>query len=465
MLNISFSRERMKLVTPPGTFLSGADLAVVPRSQLPTLRDVRPEPFITRSLTNRDHRHRLREISRIPLDRDANRGSRLARATAEWVSSCSGSAFSSPLGLTLIVRVNGPSRDQRQCQPVQIAHQSTQFVDGHNRYEICSAHDVLYEERRYHFPDRSAAKWWVITNQFGRRNLTPYQRAELALVAEPLLRKKAKANQGTRTDMGRNLPQNSSESRDELAKLAHVSHDTIAKAKVIHDKATDDVKARLRAGETTINAEHKKIVQDAKKADQAARFTKKALPRGTYSVLLADPPWSYNNSGFDQSAAQQYPTLSTDNICTYELPNISESAVLFLWATSPLLPDALRVIERWGFTYKSSMVWVKDRAPGLGRFVNTKHELLLIATRGTAHPVAKVDSVFKASVGRHSQKPEASYEAIERMYPDWQKAEAFQRGETRKGWDGWGFEAQRACAMREPTFSGTGLLEGLDSGR
>ena len=54
----------------------------------------------------------------------------------------------------------------------------------------------------------------------------------------------------------------------------------------------------------------------------------------------------------------------------------------------------------WGFDYKASIVWVKDRAPGLGWFVNTKHELLLVATRGQAHPVEKVDSVFAASVGK-----------------------------------------------------------------
>ena len=105
------------------------------------------------------------------------------------------------------------------------------------------------------------------------------------------------------------------------------------------------------------------------------------------------------------------------------------------------LLDAIRVMTAWGFDYKASIVWVKDRAPGLGWFVNTKHELLLVATRGQAHPVEKVDSVFAASVGKHSQKPVEAYELIERMYPDWPKVEAFQRGTPRNGWTGWGFEA------------------------
>ncbi len=182
----------------------------------------------------------------------------------------------------------------------------------------------------------------------------------------------------------------------------------------------------------------------AKKAAQIERFTKKALPVGTFSVLYADPPWSYSNSGFTQSAAQQYPTMHIDDICTYELPNLSESAVLFLWATSPLLPEALRVIRAWGFEYKASMIWVKDRAPGIGWFVNTKHELLLIATRGQAHPVKKLDSVFSAAVGKHSKKPVEAYELIEAMYPDWAKVEAFHRGEPREGWEGWGLESRSA---------------------
>lgn len=164
------------------------------------------------------------------------------------------------------------------------------------------------------------------------------------------------------------------------------------------------------------------------------------LPKGSYRVLYADPPWSYNNSGFDQSAASHYPTLATDAICALELPKLGADAVLFLWVTSPLLPDGVRVVDAWGFQYKASMVWQKDRAPGLGWFLHTKHELLLIGTRGEAQPNTKLDSVFSAPVGKHSAKPHVVYDFIEQMY-DGPYCELFLRGVARDGWAGWGNEA------------------------
>ena len=156
-------------------------------------------------------------------------------------------------------------------EPLVVWQEKHILLDGHNRHEICTVHEIPYAVTAYRFASRNDAKWWVITNQFGRRNLTPYQRAELALLAEPLLRQQAKDRQ--RLGGREKVPQTSAEpvaekeTRNQIARLANVSHDTIAKAKVIHEKAPEDVKAKLRTGETTINAEHKRIVQADKKAE------------------------------------------------------------------------------------------------------------------------------------------------------------------------------------------------------
>lgn len=136
------------------------------------------------------------------------------------------------------------------------------LLDGHNRHRICKAHLLKFNTANVSLPSRQAALVWIIKNQFGRRNLSPYQRAELALKLKPLIAKKAKSRQGTRTDRGRNLPQNSAgsgETRDEIAVAAGVSHDTIAKAEYLNDKADEPTKAKLRRGETSINAEYKKL--------------------------------------------------------------------------------------------------------------------------------------------------------------------------------------------------------------
>ncbi len=123
-------------------------------------------------------------------------------------------------------------------------------------------------------------------------------------------------------------------------------------------------------------------------------------------------------------------------------PPAAESAVLFLWAVNCLLPEALDVIAAWGFSYKTNLVWVKPSL-GLGNWTRNRHEPLLFATRGQVdipEPDQRPDSVIEANRGRHSQKPAAVYELIERAYPQLGKLELFARGQARPGWQTWGNE-------------------------
>lgn len=176
------------------------------------------------------------------------------------------------------------------------------------------------------------------------------------------------------------------------------------------------------------------------RALQAGRELDIPLPSGKYRVLYADPPWEYDNSGFDQSAAAHYPTMSVEAICALPVDDLcTEESVLFLWATSPLLPEALQVLAAWGFTYKTCLIWSKDRAPGIGWYLKTNHELLLLGVRAeTPHPTEKPYSVQSAEVGKHSEKPVLFYSLIESMYPG-PYLELFARS-NRQGWKGWGNE-------------------------
>jgi N6-adenosine-specific RNA methylase IME4 len=163
------------------------------------------------------------------------------------------------------------------------------------------------------------------------------------------------------------------------------------------------------------------------------------IPEGKYMVIYADPPWEYNNSGFTESAEDQYPTMDLQSICDLEVGNLcTDQTVLFLWATNPLLPEALKVIDAWGFTYKTNMAWVKDRGRGKGWYLKSEHELLIIATReNSPHPLQRPDSCFEADRGPvHSRKPEIAYQIIEDMYPG-KKIELFARN-NRPGWESWG---------------------------
>lgn len=126
------------------------------------------------------------------------------------------------------------------------------IVDGHNRYKIAREHNLKWNHKVMNFESREAVKEWIIKNQFGRRNLTPYDRSLLALKLKPLITEKAKERQGTRTDRG-NIVQKSARSRDELAKVAGVSHDTIHKVEKIEAEATPQVKEAVRQGKLSIN--------------------------------------------------------------------------------------------------------------------------------------------------------------------------------------------------------------------
>lgn len=166
-------------------------------------------------------------------------------------------------------------------------------------------------------------------------------------------------------------------------------------------------------------------------------------PKKVYRIIYADPPWQYAPwTGTKLRTVEgDYPTMPTKDICEMALPAIAKDAVLFIWATSPRLTEALKVIPAWGFTYRASFIWNK-----LGHmwspFNSVRHELLLIATRGKCNPDDKRLFVSVQSVrrGRHSEKPAHFRNLIDVLYPTGNRIELFARGTLPPRWDGWGNE-------------------------
>ena len=120
---------------------------------------------------------------------------------------------------------------------------------------------------------------------------------------------------------------------------------------------------------------------------------------------------------------------------------ITDDAILFLWVTTPMLKKGLRVLEAWGFDYRTAMVWVKPSI-GPGQWVRQRHEHLLIGVKGkipTPEGSNRPDSVIEAPRHEHSKKPDIVYEIIEEMYPKLPKVELFSR-QSRDGWVVWGNE-------------------------
>jgi len=163
-----------------------------------------------------------------------------------------------------------------------------------------------------------------------------------------------------------------------------------------------------------------------------------------YQIIYADPPWSYKNKrtgGTMQSgAANKYSTMSVGDICALPVSDISDrNSVLFLWATVPLLPEALEVMKAWGFKYKTMLTWRKIMSLGMGFWFRGQTEHLLLGVRGKvkAFRIQKPNFV-QCKVGRHSQKPQEFRDLIE-MASLQPRIELFAREKT-DGWDVWGNE-------------------------
>ena len=178
-------------------------------------------------------------------------------------------------------------------------------------------------------------------------------------------------------------------------------------------------------------------------------FDPAELPEGRWRVFYADPPWDYGNERplYAGDQDDHYPPMPTDDICTMPVTERAmDDAVLFLWCTSPIFsPDAIQVVESWGFEYKTTFIWDKIKH-NMGHYNSMRHEILTVATRGNCTPDERklFDSVISIERTEHSRKPELFYEIIDTLYPFGKRLELFAR-KARDGWDCWGNEIKDAA--------------------
>jgi len=317
------------------------------------------------------------------------------------------------------------------------------LIDGHNRYRIAHEHDINYITLEKEFENINRVKEWMINNQFGRRNLGSYQRSVLALQLEDVYKELAKdrmlsGKPSQIFDKGRVTEQ--------IGDIAKVSHETIRKVKKIEATATAEVKEKLNTGTMSINEAYKEIKKEEieiKRKEIRETFEKQdvEIKDKKYRIIYADPPWKYGNSmPLGTTEPQDYYLLmDTHDICAMPIKDITEKdAVLFLWSTSPHLPEALEVAKAWGFTYKTTFIWDKIKH-NMGHYNSVRHEILLVCTKGACTPDVKrlFDSVVSEERTEHSKKPNVFREIIETIYTYGNKIELFAR-ETPEGWDVFG---------------------------
>lgn len=192
--------------------------------------------------------------------------------------------------------------------------------------------------------------------------------------------------------------------------------------------------------------------------------------KGTFSTILIDPPWRFDNRtgkmAPEHKRLRRYDTMSMAEIAALPVGDIArDKSHLYMWCPNALLPDGLRIMEAWGFKYKTNIVWYKVRKDGgpdgrgVGFYFRNVTELLLFGIKGrmrTLDPGRRQTNIVITRKQEHSRKPGEVYPIIEACSPG-PYVELFAR-ERVKGWTCWGDEVDSYAETRRfyPAYNGNG---------
>jgi N6-adenosine-specific RNA methylase IME4 len=181
------------------------------------------------------------------------------------------------------------------------------------------------------------------------------------------------------------------------------------------------------------------------------------VPEGQFATIVADPPWQYGNTSTRGAAEDHYNTMTIEELCDLAVASerAAEQSHLYLWTTAGHLPEAFQVMEAWGFTYKTYLVWVKPQM-GMGNYFRVSTELVLFGIKGGMRTRDMgLMNWFQVKRGKHSAKPLAFYDLVARASPG-PYLELFARcgaatgsqlpgtcqcSRCRLGWEVWGNQA------------------------
>lgn len=179
-----------------------------------------------------------------------------------------------------------------------------------------------------------------------------------------------------------------------------------------------------------------------------------------YPIVYCDPPWNfrtYSDKGKEKKSAENhYPTMTKKQIQDLDIPSICEKdCALIMWITFPCMEEALELLKKWGFTYKTNLfTWIKLNKKadtlmwGCGYYTRANAEICILATRGK--PLKRmsrsVHQVIMSKVREHSRKPDEARERIVQLFGDLPRIELFAR-QKHEGWDSWGNEVENSIEL------------------
>jgi len=276
------------------------------------------------------------------------------------------------------------------------------IIDGHNRYEIATRHDLKYESIDKNFDSEDDVKEWMICNQFGRRNLSNYQRSVLALELESVFSARAKVNL---SESGKGLLISAKvDTRKELSKIASVGHDTIAKVKKIQATATPEIKAKLSTGEVSINQVYQDIKKEEKREQQEIKKEEqKQIIESVQNETLKDIDTIIEIGWYKVGNQFLYFGSNTDKEFKDKLPKAK-----FAFADPPYNVG----VDKWDFDYKWNLDYLEDFADvvavtpgGWNAFnfyketnMNYIWEMFCWITNGMTHGSCGYANVIKTSI-------------------------------------------------------------------
>ena len=306
------------------------------------------------------------------------------------------------------------------------------ILDGRNRYKACIQAGINPQYRNY---EGFEPLKFVLSLNLHRRHLDESQRA---MVAARI------------ADMPRGVNQHvviTTPTQQDAAAMMNVSRDMVIKAKHIRENAAPEIIEAVERGELAVSKVFSQQKKQERKADierQAEEIEKGNVPElsGVFDVLVFDPPWAYGREYDPEGSrvANPYPEMTQEQLLEMNIP-AGDNAVMFLWTTHQFIFDAKELLDEWGFQYKATMVWNKEKI-GMGAWLRMQCEFCLIGIRGkpywenTTHR-----DIITEGRREHSRKPEAFYEMVEAITAG-RKLDYFSR-QKREGWEVFGNDTEK----------------------
>lgn len=345
------------------------------------------------------------------------------------------------------------------------------LIDGHNRHEICTRHGIIFEVEEMHFDSREDAMDWMDKNQLGRRNLTPdIFKVILGRIYNRTKKTKAEAGEKGGASKGQNDTCLES-TAEKLAKEHGVSAATVKRAgkfaeavEQVQQEAAEERREQPQAVKVKtseqVRVEQEAIMEEAKRRVREEEAQRKQAkkeqrmaeiqtqrdkieagvvekPNGLYDVVCMDPPWNYGREYDPDTSrvANPYPEMTQGQLLEME-PPFEKDCVLFLWTTHAFIWDAKELLTAWGFTYKATVVWDKERI-GMGAWVRMQCEFCLVAIKGKPFwENTTWRDIIREPRREHSRKPEVFYKMVESVTAG-RRLDFFSR-EQRTGWEAYG---------------------------